>query len=165
MSGKYLVDENGTILEEVDDIYRYAKLEPGDRIIRNGTIQYLSESIDLKYHFIKINPNIYYKYAKKYSILDTLACHIGYMDNICMFRNGKLITLKNIDSLCDVSKSTVKRQINRMIKEDLLHKIKDGKKTYFMINPWLCHRGRRISMKTYNEFKESQLRYETEKCN
>ncbi len=131
-------------------------------MIRKGTITYLQDTVDIKYHFVKINPRVYYKYAKKYSILDTLICHLGYMDNVCSYDNGRFITTKNIDKLCKVHKSTIKRQINGMIKDDILHRRIIDKQRCFVINPWLAMRGKRISLETYNEFKASALRSEVD---
>ena len=75
----YLVDENGEVLQVINDPKNYVCLDDGDKVIRKGVLTYLSETTDIKYHFIKINPKIFDKYCKKYSILPYLACHIGYM--------------------------------------------------------------------------------------
>ena len=115
MAQGYLADENGVVIQELDNIDRVVCLDDGDRILRKGVLEYLKDTADIKYHFIKINPKIFDKYCKKYSILPYLTCHIGYMDNICL-----------------------------------------------MINPWLCCRGKRIYLSTYNEFKLSALKNEVE---
>jgi len=163
MSEVYLVDENGEVLEVIDNPKNYVCLADGDKIIRKGTIEYLRDTIDITYHFIKINPKIFDKYCKKYSILPYLACHIGYMDNICCYDNGKIIRLKDLSKVCEVSETTIKRQLKGLIADDIIHKVPYKKnQKCLMMNPWLCCRGKRIYLSTYNEFKLSALRSEVE---
>lgn len=164
MTGGFLVDEDGCVLKEIEDIYKVVTLEDGDKILRKGMLEYLKDSTDeVKYHFIKINPKIFDKYCKKYSILPYLTCHIGYMDNICCYDNGKIIQLKDLPKVCEVSETTIKRQLKGLIADDIIHKVPYKKnQKCLMINPWLCCRGKRIYLTTYNEFKLSALRSEVE---
>ena len=163
MTKSYLVDENGVVLQEIDNPDRYVCIDDGDKIIRRGTLAYLNDTTDIKYHFIKINPILFDKYCKKYSILPYLICHIGYMDNICSYDNGKIIRLKDLSKVCEVSETTIKRQLKGLIADDIIHKVPYKKnQKCIMMNPWLCMRGKRIYKSTYEEFKLSSLRNETE---
>lgn len=163
MAQGFLADENGVILQKLKNIDRIICLDDGDRILRKGTLEYLNDTTDIKYHFIKINPKIFDKYCKKYSILPYLTCHIGYMDNICCYDNGKIIRLKDLSKVCEVSETTIKRQLKGLIADDIIHKVPYKKnQKCLMINPWLCCRGKRIYLSTYNEFKLSALRNEVE---
>lgn len=158
----YVVDETGEILDTIEAEDKYVKLSEGDKVVRKGILQYLRDTTDIKYHFVKINPKVFDKYSKKYSILSTLVCHIGYMDNICEFENGKRITIGKLPKLCNVSISTIKRQIKGMIEDDLLHKVKVNNKRVLMMNPYLCMRGKKIYLSTYEEFKLSELKGDCE---
>lgn len=163
MSKSYLVDEDGVVLQEFEHDNVIVSLNAGDKVLRKGTIDYLQDTTDIKYHFIKINPKIFDKYCKKYSILPYLTCHIGYMDNICCYDNGKIIRLKDLSKVCEVSETTIKRQLKGLIADDIIHKVPYKKnKKCLMMNPWLCCRGKRIYLSTYNEFKLSALRSEVE---
>lgn len=163
MAQGFLADENGVILQKLENIDRVICLDDGDRILRKGTLEYLNDTTDIKYHFIKINPKIFDKYCKKYSILPYLACHIGYMDNICCYDNGKIIQLKDLPKVCEVSETTIKRQLKGLIADDIIHKVPYKKnQKCLMINPYLAMRGKRIYLSTYNEFKLSALRNEVE---
>lgn len=163
MAQGFLADENGVILQEIDNIDRVVCLDDGDRILRKGVLEYLKDTTDIKYHFIKINPKIFDKYCKKYSILPYLTCHIGYMDNICCYDNGKIIRLKDLSKVCEVSETTIKRQLKGLIADDIIHKVPYKKnQKCLMMNPWLCCRGKRIYLSTYNEFKLSHLKSEVE---
>lgn len=163
MSKSYIVDENGVVLEEISDSSKIVTLEDGDKVFRKGTLEYLNNTIDIKYHFIKINPKIFDKYCKKYSMLPYLACHVGYMDNICCYDNGKILQLKDLPNVCGLSAITVKRQLKGLIEDDIIHKV-PYKKNHkcLMVNPWVCCRGKRIYLSTYEEFKLSVLRNDAE---
>ncbi len=156
----YLINENGEILQVINDNTKLIELEDGDRIIRKNAVKYLNNTMEVKYDFIKLNHYAFAKYSKKYSILPILICYIGYSDNICEFRNGKKININSLTNLCNVSKSTLIRQIQGLVEDDIIHKIKNGKSYNIMVNPYLCIRGKRIEDKTYNEFKASSLRLE-----
>lgn len=163
MSKSYLVDEDGVVLQEFEHDNVIVSLNAGDKVLRKGTIDYLQDTTDIKYHFIKINPKIFDKYCKKYSILPYLTCHIGYMDNICCYDNGKIIRLKDLSKVCEVSETTIKRQLKGLIADDIIHKVPYKKnQKCLMINPYLAMRGKRIYLSTYNEFKLSALRNEVE---
>lgn len=163
MSKSYLVDEDGVVLQEFEHDNVIVSLNAGDKVLRKGTIDYLQDTTDIKYHFIKINPKIFDKYCKKYSILPYLTCHIGYMDNICCYDNGKIIRLKDLSKVCEVSETTIKRQLKGLIADDIIHKVPYKKnQKCLMINPYLAMRGKRIYLSTYNEFKLSALKNEVE---
>ena len=163
MSELYLVDNNLEVIEIIKEGQRFATLDDGDKVIRKGVLQYLNDTTDIKYHFIKINPKIFDKYCKKYSILPYLTCHIGYMDNICCYDNGKIIRLKDLSKVCEVSETTIKRQLKGLIADDIIHKVPYKKnQKCLMINPYLAMRGKRIYLSTYNEFKLSHLKSEVE---
>ena len=95
---KYLVDEYGEILEEIRDGERYAVLDVGDMILRRNSLRSYKEktaNIKIDYPYIKLNTSIAFEYFKKYSLLSYLCCHVGYMDNVCRYDNGKIITFNS----------------------------------------------------------------------
>ena len=158
----YVVDNNGEIVDIIDSRYGYTKLNEGDRVIRRGTIKYLNETKEIKYSFVKINPLAWKQIASKYPIINTLIYYLGYMDGILTYRNGKYVQMKDIYQLCNVSKSTAKRQLSMLIKEDIIHKIKEDKTTYLKMNPYIAMVGKKIDMELYNEFRMSEWRNQIE---
>lgn len=156
----YVVDENGEVLDKIESQDRYVKLSDGDKVVRKGVLQYLSDTTDVKYRFIKINPVILYKSCEKYSILPFLISSVGYMDNICEFKNGKTIQIKDLPKLCNKTYSTIKRQLKGLIEDDIIHKKKIDKKVVLIVNPWIALRGRKVYLSLYEEFKLSSLRNE-----
>ena len=158
----YVVDENGKILETIDPKETYVKLESGDRILKKKTTDYLTNLVDIKYRFMKINPVSYSEVALKYSIFPILTKYIGYMDNILEYSNGVKVQRKDIKKICNVSTSTVKRQISGMIKDDVIHIVRKKGKTYITVNPFICYKGKKIYVSLYEEFKLSHWRNKTE---
>lgn len=160
----YVVDESGTIYDTLDNQYSYVKLKQGDKVLRKGALEYLQDTTDIKYHFIKINPVAWSEISIKYPIINQLVYYLGYMDNILSYRNGRFIKLKDIANICKISESTAKRQLKGLVEDDVIHKVKDVKEntTYLVVNPWVCMRGRRIYKALYNEFKSSNWQNECE---
>lgn len=158
----YVVNEDMVVVDKIESQDSYVKLSDGDRVLRKGLLTYLSDTTDIKYRFIKVNPIVHKRIANKYPIINKLIEYVGYMDNELRFRNGKVIKTKNMEDICDVSESTVKRQLKGLISEDIIHKVKNGKETVFVVNPFYVMRGRRIYLSLYEEFKLSALRGECE---
>lgn len=156
----YIVDENGEIVDKIAENDKYVKLSDGDKVVRKGVLQYLSDTVDIKYRFVKINPYAYDRIANKYSIINILIKYLGYMDGILSYKNGKYIKLKDVYKICQVSESTAKRQMKGLIQEDVIHKVKDKKKrqSYLVMNPWIAYIGRKIYLSLYEEFKLSSWR-------
>lgn len=86
------------------------------------------------------------------------------MDGILSYSNGKLIRMKDIHKICNVSESTAKRQMKGLYTDDIIHKIRDKKKhqTYLILNPYIAFIGKKIYLSLYEEFKSSQWRNETD---
>ena len=151
----YVTNEEGEVIDVIDPTDKYVKLSEGDKVVRKGVIQYLNETVDIKYHFIKINPYVYGDIAQKYPLVNCLIKYIGYMDGKITYSNGRTIKMKDISKISGFSYSTVKRQIKGLIELDVIHKIKD-KSTYFVFNPYVAYIGRKIYLSLYEEFKFSQ---------
>lgn len=156
----YVVNENGEIVDKIASSDKYVKLSEGDRVVRKNAIRYLENTVDVKYQFIKINPYVFIPYAKKYSILLSLLYYIGYMDGVLSYVNGKPVRMKDIPKICNVCESTAKKQIRGLMKDDIIHKVKDNKskQTYLVMNPYVALIGKKIYLSLYEEFKLSEHR-------
>ena len=153
----YVTDKEGNIIDRIDSDDSYVKLSEGDRVIRKGVLQYLNETVDMRYHYIKINPHAYGIICKKYSIMNTLIKYMGYMDNKLEYRNGKPVRMKDLPKLSGLSATTVKKQLKGLREDDVIRKIRDkqAKQTYIVINPFVAYIGRKIFLSLYEEFKLS----------
>ena len=160
----YVVDSTGEIIDELESETSYAKLQDGDKVVRKGVLQYLENTADIRYKFVKINPLAYEIIARKYPIVNSLIKYLGYMDGILSYRNGRFIKMKDIPKICNVSESTAKRQIRGLLLDDAIHKVKDNKnnKTYLVFNPYIAYIGRKIYLSLYEEFKLSNWKNKCE---
>lgn len=160
----YVTNADGEIIDVIENIDAYAKLAEGDRVLRKKTLEYLNDTVDVKYRFVKINPLVYGKISKKYSIINSLVKYLGYMDGRLQYRNGRPIKMKDIPKLCDVSETTAKRQIKGLFESDVIHKIRDKKErqTYIVMNPYVAYIGKKIYLSLYEEFKLSEYRLNCE---
>jgi len=153
----YVTDEHGEVIDIIESTDKYVKLSDGDKVVRKSVLQYLGDTVDLRYHFVKVNPNVYGDIANKCPILNILIGYIGYMDGIISYKNGKKVRLKDISKICNVSETTAKRQIKALIELDVIHKIR-GKPSYLVMNPYVAYLGRKIYLSLYEEFKFSEYK-------
>lgn len=156
----YVTNADGVVLDTIDSDDSYVKLSEGDRVIRKGVLQYLNDTVDMKYHYVKINPFSYGKISKKYSLINTLIQYMGYMDNKLEYKNGKPVRMKDLPKLSGLSETTVKKQIKGLLADDVIRKIRDKKarQTYIVVNPFIVYIGRKIYLSLYEEFKLSVWR-------
>ena len=158
----YVVDKDGTVIDKIEAEDKYVKLSDGDRVLRKGTIQYLADSVDIKYYFIKINPLVFGEIARKYSMISEMIKYLGYMDNKLVYKNGKYLKVKDLPKLCGLSSVTVKRQLSGMTKDDIIHKFRNGKSKGIIFNPFIAYVGKKIFLSTYEDFKLSVWRSKCE---
>lgn len=154
----YVTDKEGNIVDTIESDDKYVKLSEGDRVVRKGVLSYLNDTVEVKYHYIKVNPFSFGIVSKKYTLFNTLIQYIGYMDNKLQYRNGKPIKTKDLSKLSGFSMTTVKKQMKLMKDDDVIRKQKDGKYTYIVVNPFICYIGNRIYLSLYEEFKLSTWR-------
>lgn len=156
MEGRYIVAENGEILEELDS---------RDRILRNGSIEYLGGTQVIKYNFGKINVDCL-KYINdsdlRYAI--NLLEYVELTTGILKFKNGRTISsASKMWKVFKVHERTAQIIVRRLIKEDIIHRCKDRSGTYFLYNPYIFHVGRRISKDLASDFYGSKWkRYTSE---
>lgn len=155
----FLINKHGEVFDTLLPTERYVKLNAGDKILRGKTIEYLESSVAINYPFVKINSQIFNKFESKYKIIFKLLNYLGYMDGILSYDNGVNIKLKDIPKICNISPSTAYRQIKGLIEMDVLHKVKEkNKPTYFVFNPFVAYKGKKISKILFDEFKNSPYR-------
>ena len=156
----YLVNEEGEIINEIST-------KDGDRIIvdrkevrdnKLKTQSYLAETEKLNYPFIKLNMKEIEKVADISLDIFKLLPYTGYLDNVLKFNNGILLNMTHVEKIIGNSREYVRRSVANMVENDLLRKHGRGKSAYFVINPWICHKGKRISKLTLEEFENSKWR-------
>lgn len=152
---KYIVNEDGTIVNTISDDEMIIKIGNGDRVVRKKTLDYFEDTKELKKRFIKVNDNAIsalYVYGKYICLL---LKYVGYMDGILRFNNGIYLTNKSISKIFGISERNTIKILNDLIKEDVIHKHKKKNKNYYTFNPWIASKGKRVNTDLYNEFKMS----------
>ena len=153
---KYIVNENGEIIEVINSNDVIVKMSKGDRVLRKPSIDYFKDTKEIKKRFIKVNDqaiNILNKYGKYICLL---LKYVGYMDGILRFNNGIYLTNKNISKIFGVNERNTVNILNDLIKEDVIHKHKEKNRNYYTFNPWIASKGKRVSIDLYNEFKMTE---------
>lgn len=156
----YLVNEQGEIINEIDT-------KDGDRIIvdrksvrenKLKTKEYIAETDRLDYAFTKINTSNIEKVAGECPLAFKLFGYTGYVDNILKYSNGILLNQESVERIIGGSKEHIRRAICYMQERDIIRKHGRGKTAFFVVNPWICHKGKRVSKLALEEFKDSEWR-------
>lgn len=156
----YLVDKDGEIINEIDPKSSRVVVESLDKIKRGGVpLSKIENSKRIKFRFAKINmANIVDVKKVAPFFIELIPC-ISYFDNILRFDNGVKINSTNI-GLIYGEKNTSRQYGNRLVKklvdEDIVHKYGAGKKSYLVVNPWICYCGKTIQIDVAQEFEESK---------
>ena len=153
---KYIVNDNGEVIDVINDNDVVVKMNNGDRIVRKTSIDYFKDTKEIKKRFIKVNDkaiNLLNKYGK---YLCLLLKYVGYMDGVLRFNNGIYLTNKNISKIFGINERNTINILNDLIKEDVIHKHKNKNKNYYIFNPWIASKGKRVSIDLYNEFKMTE---------
>ena len=152
---RYVVAESGEILEE---------LNSRDRILRNGTVKYLSGTEVIRFNFGKINVDCI-KHIKNCDLryaMDLLE-YIELGSGILKFKNGRTInSASKMGKIFNVHDRTAQIIVRRLIKEDIIHRIKDNGGTYFVYNPYIMHIGKRVPKDLIKEFYDTDWRNYTD---
>lgn len=153
---KYIVNEDGTIVDEISENDIIVKMNHGDRILRKKSIDYFQDTKEIKKRFVKVNDqatNMLSKYGKYICLL---LKYVGYKDGILRFNNGIYLSNKSISKIFGITERNTIRVLDDLIKEDVIHKHKEKNRNYYTFNPWVASKGKRISIDLYNEFKMTE---------
>jgi len=140
------------------------ELQPGDRIVRAKSIEYLQSIQEWKIeHFYKGNLSEIKKWMKdltpnEKAILFTVSPYINYEDCCLKQENGSMLTFDNIVELSGLSRGAVSQAINSLIKKDILYRGKNSKERQYFMNPWLFCKGNRINKVLQTMFRNYKVR-------
>ena len=153
---KYIVNEDGTIVDEISENDIIVKMNHGDRILRKKSIDYFQDTKEIKKRFVKVNDqatNMLSKYGKYICLL---LKYVGYKDGILRFNNGIYLSNKSISKIFGITERNTIRVLDDLIKEDVIHKHKEKNRNYYTFNPWVASKGKRINADLYYEFKMTE---------
>lgn len=155
---RYVVTENGEVLETLEDNENYIKTQKGDRVVRSSSLEWLEDTIPVKIKFIKLNPATCEELAKYGSELFCLFKYVHFQTGILVFSNGNKVRPKHLAGILHKKRRSGSRVIAELIEQDILHKHKEGTTYYYTMNPWVCLKGRRVSKSLYEEFMKTKYR-------
>ena len=156
MMSKLVVDSNTGLVS--------TEINPGDRIVRKRTIEYLSSTEEWKMeHFYKGNLQEIKKWLKdltpnEKAVLFTISPYVGYDDCCLKHENGNMITFDIIVELSGLGRGTISETLNGLIDKDILYKGKNAKERQYFVNPWLFAKGNRINNVLKTMFRNYRIR-------
>ncbi|RPH40165.1 MAG: hypothetical protein EHM87_22795 [Burkholderiales bacterium] len=153
---RYILDvKTGKIVDE---------LKEGDRILRKGSCDYLSETQEwviekfsksgmdeIRKLMLDLNVN-----EKAYMFC--VSVYVGYTDCCLKYDNGKILDIDDFIYMTKLSKSTVYNVLNSLRKKDIIFRGKNSQGDLYFMNPWLYCRGNRISNVLKTMFKNYKIR-------
>jgi len=155
----YVVDENGEVKDIVHEHESVAKVKPGDRVVRGGSVEYLLGTVQVRFNkFIKVNDLACVELQKYGNFLFLLFQYVGFADGILVFSNGRRLRPKFLHGLFKKKRKSGTKIIQEMIDLDIIHKHEEGRTYYFTMNPFICVKGSRITKELYDEFKDTKYR-------
>lgn len=156
---KYLVNEDGEVIESFGENQLLAKIDDGDRVIKKSSIEYLLGTVPVKFNkFIKINETACKSLYHHGNALFSLFNYVGFADGILVFSNGRKVRPKHLASVLRKKRYSGSKTIIDLIKLDVIHKHKEGRTYYYTMNPYICIKGNRITRELYDEFKNTEYR-------
>ena len=153
---KYIVKDDGEVVDVIEDEDILVKMKHGDRIIRKESIDGLKDTKEIKKRFIKVNDQATSMLSKHGKYICLLLKYVGYGDGILRFNNGIYLSNKSISKIFGINERNTVNVLNDLIREDVIHKHKEKSKNYYTFNPWIASKGKRVSIDLYNEFKMTE---------
>ena len=153
--GKRVIDDDGEIIDYIN---------PGDRVVRKNSINYLQDTEEWKIeHFYKGHIGEIRKVMKDLSIYEkafllSVATYIGYEDCCLKHDNGNELTFDGLVDISGMSRSKLLEVINSLIKKDILYRGKNSEGIQYFINPWLFCKGNRINKVLKAMFENYRIR-------
>jgi hypothetical protein len=155
LATKNVIDEHGEIL---------TSLNPGDRILRNKSVEYLSDTQiwNIK-KFYKGNIEELRKQLESLStyekaFLFTIVTYVGYTDCCIKYDNGNCIGFDDLVGLTRMGRSKTNETINSLVKKDIVYKGRNSKGLQYFVNPWLFYKGNNINNVLKTMFKNYRVK-------
>jgi hypothetical protein len=162
-SEHYIVDNTGAIIDVISENQNYAILEQGDRVTRKSSIKHLSDTVKINCGFVKVNDIVIGTFDKELLYCCKLFEYVSYMDGRLTWGNGRYIkNATDFARICNISTTTSKKLLKRLLDEDIIHKHKkekDERSFFYTFNPYICLRGSKASKNLYEEFKDTKYRF------
>ena len=151
---QYIVNEYGEVIDEVSNDETIVKLRAGDRVYRKDANPKKERMTTIKFPFIKLNLSAAWE-LRKFKLSYLLMEYIEYQTGRLVFNNGVPINRKNLAKACGVSQVTINRQLPKLIENEIVRVVKNGRDDVFFFNPFIAHIGKQVTNSLYEMFKDS----------
>jgi hypothetical protein len=139
------------------------EMQPGDRIIRRNTVEYLGDTMEINhgepYAKAYIKPMFALARAlsgQELQMVYFLLPYISYESGILMHSNGRKLTRGCISDATGLGLRTVDRLLQSLHAKQVIGRHNNGREVHYTVNPWLFMRGKRINRTLYEFFKTSR---------
>ncbi len=150
----YLVNDDGTIEDELDT---------GNVFLTQKQIDYLNGAKKIKSHFLKVNDVYLSELVEVSDMVLILMQYIGYFNGVLTHRNGRVMYTDSMIKKLKKRSRSGHNAINKLISLDIIHRKKEGRKYYYIFNPFIAHRGPRVAKELYEDFRLSKWNSENYK--
>jgi hypothetical protein len=155
----YVCSVDGTIIKEIPAGETFILSKKGGREFDPilGTYRTTKK---IKNGFVKVNDGALLELDNKDLPIIKIISHVCQQTGKIIWSNGKYIRNgTDIGKICGVGVNTGKRILKKMIEEDVIHKHKDSRGSYFTFNPFIALRGQRATIELFEDFKDSKWRW------
>ncbi len=151
-SVRYIVDEEGEILREISK---------NAIVYDKGQLNIATATEKITMDFLKVNPKTINKIDLNLKYVVILLDYVEFRTGILRYKNGRQIRkIKDFSKIFGISEQVVYRVIKDLINRDIIHKRKDEEgHYYFLFNPYIAHKGDRVSRDLVKEFYNTEWRY------
>jgi len=151
---KYLVDENGVIVNEI-----YV----GDRILRKSSIDANKDSLEINngISFVKLYTNNLATIIEEIgpieaSVMLMLVPYIQYGSGLLVAPNGVPLTKNMLANILNKDLRNVGRNLEGLIRAELIGKHRTGKTVNYTVNPYVFCLGSKVHKVLHRLFENSR---------
>lgn len=119
-------------------------------------IEGIKEFKKTNYKYVKVNINALDKLCDISPLAFKLLKYVSYKENSLMYSNGKYITQTSLAKTLGVSRVYICRAFKKLKEEEIISTIKKGKKTIYILNPYIATRGNETYIEVLNKFVKTK---------
>lgn len=148
---RYIVDGHGEILREISK---------NAIVYDKGQLDVATATEKITMDFLKVNPRQINKVQTNLKYVVTMLSYVEFRTGILKYNNGRRIRkIKDFSKIFNVNEQVVYRIIKDLTNRNIIHRQRDRDGYYFLFNPYIAHKGDRVSKDLIKDFYESEWRY------
>lgn len=116
----------------------------------------IKEFKKINYKYVKVNLNALDDLCDISPIAIKLLKYVSYKENALMFSNGVYINQSNLANALGVSREYICRAFKKLKEHEVINTIKKGRKTIYVLNPYIATRGNETYIEVMNKFVKTK---------